>query len=120
MSNDTITAGDLRDRQLIAAAGCEMIIDRIIHGDGEMRSEQVRTRDVATVLEMVRHGIGTTLLSEISLPGPICMDCGRAASIRRRFAPSILFFGPTVRSGIWSNGSATWRRTPEAERHKKL
>lgn len=69
MRNDTITAGDLRDRQLIAAAGCEMIIDRIIHGDGEMRSEQVRTRDVATVLEMVRHGIGTTLLSEISLPG---------------------------------------------------
>jgi molybdate transport repressor ModE-like protein len=69
MRNDTITAGDLRDRQLIAAAGCEMIIDRIIHGDGETRSEQVRTRDVATVLEMVRHGIGTTLLSEISLPG---------------------------------------------------
>ncbi len=93
MRNDTITAGDLRDRQLIAAAGCEMIIDRIIHGDGEMRSEQVRTRDVATVLEMVRHGIGTTLLSEISLPGPICMDCGRAASIRRRFAPFILFSG---------------------------
>jgi len=69
MRNDTIAAEDLRDRQLIAAAGCEMIIDRIIHGDGEMRSEQVRTRDVATVLEMVRHGIGTTLLSEISLPG---------------------------------------------------
>ncbi|WP_176036778.1 LysR family transcriptional regulator [Brucella tritici] len=69
MRNDTITAGDLRDRQLIAAAGCEMIIDRIIHGEGETRSEQVRTRDVATVLEMVRHGIGTTLLSEISLPG---------------------------------------------------
>lgn len=68
MRNDTITAGDLRDRQLIAAAGCEMIIDRIIHGEGETRSEQVRTRDVATVLEMVRHGIGTTLLSEISLP----------------------------------------------------
>ncbi|KAB2659602.1 LysR family transcriptional regulator [Brucella tritici] len=69
MRNDTIAAEDLRDRQLIAAAGCEMIIDRIIHGDGETRSEQVRTRDVATVLEMVRHGIGTTLLSEISLPG---------------------------------------------------
>ncbi|MBR7651553.1 LysR family transcriptional regulator [Brucella oryzae] len=69
MRNDIITAEDLRDRQLIAAAGCEMIIDRIIHGDGETRSEQVRTRDVATVLEMVRHGIGTTLLSEISLPG---------------------------------------------------
>jgi len=69
MRSDTIAAEDLRDRQLIAAAGCEMIIDRIIHGDGETRSEQVRTRDVATVLEMVRHGIGTTLLSEISLPG---------------------------------------------------
>ena len=69
MRNDTIAARDLRNHQLIAAAGCEMIIDRIIHGDGEMRSEQVRTRDVATVLEMVRHGIGTTLLSEISLPG---------------------------------------------------
>lgn len=69
MRNDIITAEDLRDRQLIAAAGCEMIIDRIIHGDSETRSEQVRTRDVATVLEMVRHGIGTTLLSEISLPG---------------------------------------------------
>ncbi len=69
MRNDTIAAEDLRDRQLIAAAGCEMIIDRIIRGDGETRSEQVRTRDVATVLEMVRHGIGTTLLSEISLPG---------------------------------------------------
>ncbi|WP_273792354.1 LysR family transcriptional regulator [Brucella anthropi] len=69
MRNDTIAARDLRNQQLIAAAGCEMIIDRIIHGDGEMRSEQVRTRDVATVLEMVRHGIGTTLLSEISLPG---------------------------------------------------
>ncbi|PQA73209.1 LysR family transcriptional regulator [Brucella oryzae] len=69
MRNDIITAEDLRDRQLIAAAGCEMIIDRIIHSDGETRSEQVRTRDVATVLEMVRHGIGTTLLSEISLPG---------------------------------------------------
>jgi len=73
MRHDTIAAEDLRERQLIAAAGCEMIIDRIIHGesegDGETRSEQVRTRDVATVLEMVRHGIGTTLLSEISLPG---------------------------------------------------
>ena len=69
MRSDTIAAEDLRDRQLIAAAGCEMIIDRIIHGDGETRSEQVRTRDVATVLERVRHGIGTTLLSEISLPG---------------------------------------------------
>ena len=69
MRNDTVAAEELRNRQLIAAAGCEMIIDRIIHGDGETRSEQVRTRDVATVLEMVRHGIGTTLLSEISLPG---------------------------------------------------
>ncbi|MEJ5019973.1 LysR family transcriptional regulator [Ochrobactrum vermis] len=69
MRNDMIAAEDLRERQLIAAAGCEMIIDRIIHSDGETRSEQVRTRDVATVLEMVRHGIGTTLLSEISLPG---------------------------------------------------
>src|SRR5690606_15527162 len=68
MRNDTVAAEELRNRQLIAAAGCEMIIDRIIHGDGETRSEQVRTRDVATVLEMVRHGIGTTLLSEISLP----------------------------------------------------
>jgi len=71
MRSDTVAAEELRNRQLIAAAGCEMIIDRIIHGegDGETRSEQVRTRDVATVLEMVRHGIGSTLLSEISLPG---------------------------------------------------
>ncbi|MBA8818686.1 LysR family transcriptional regulator [Ochrobactrum sp. P6BS-III] len=69
MRHDRIAVETLRDRQLIAAAGCEMIIDRIIHGDGKTCSEQVRTRDVATVLEMVRHGIGTTLLSEISLPG---------------------------------------------------
>ncbi|WP_313031346.1 LysR family transcriptional regulator [Brucella sp.] len=69
MRRDLISPGDLRDRQLIAAAGCELIIDRIIHADGGARSEQVRTRDVATVLEMVRHGVGLTLLSEISLPG---------------------------------------------------
>jgi molybdate transport repressor ModE-like protein len=69
MRPDRVAVETLRDRQLIAAAGCEMIIDRIIHGDGRTCSEQVRTRDVATVLEMVRHGIGTTLLSEISLPG---------------------------------------------------
>ncbi|TMV03031.1 LysR family transcriptional regulator [Brucella haematophila] len=69
MRHDRVAVETLRDRQLIAAAGCEMIIDRIIHGDGKTCSEQVRTRDVATVLEMVRHGIGTTLLSEISLPG---------------------------------------------------
>ncbi|MFC7064424.1 LysR family transcriptional regulator [Brucella rhizosphaerae] len=69
MRRETVAPNDLRDRQLIAAAGCEVIIDRIIHADGGARSEQVRTRDVATVLEMVRHGIGMTLLSEISLPG---------------------------------------------------
>ena len=38
MRNDTVAAEELRNRQLIAAAGCEMIIDRIIHGDGETRS----------------------------------------------------------------------------------
>ncbi|HWT62019.1 MAG TPA: LysR family transcriptional regulator [Ochrobactrum sp.] len=69
MRRDVIALSDLRDRQLIAAAGCELILDRIIHADGGARSEQVRTRDVATVLEMVRNGIGMTLLSEISLPG---------------------------------------------------
>lgn len=120
MRNDIITAEDLRDRQLIAAAGCEMIIDRIIHSDGETRSEQVRTRDVATVLEMVRHGIGTTLLSEISLPGADLNGLRARRLDPPTFVPSILFFGPTVRSGIWSNGSAIWQWMPEAGRHKKL
>lgn len=69
MGRDLVAPSDLRDRQLIAAAGCELIVDHIIHADGGPRSERVRTRDVATVLEMVRHGIGITLLSEISLPG---------------------------------------------------
>lgn len=59
----------LRERQLIAAAGCAAIIDSIAgKNSADMRREQVRTRDIATVLEMVRQNIGFTVLSEISIP----------------------------------------------------
>ncbi|MEJ5081794.1 LysR family transcriptional regulator [Ochrobactrum sp. MYb379] len=69
MQQATLAPAQLRDRKLLAAAGCELIIDRVIHENSGARSEQVKTRDIATVLEMVRHGTGLTLISEISLPG---------------------------------------------------
>ena len=106
MRNDTIAARDLRNHQLIAAAGCEMIIDRIIHGDGEMRSEQVRTRDVPRCWKWCGMASAPRCYLKSACRAPTCMDCGPAASIRRRSARSILFSGPTARSGIWSKGSA--------------
>ncbi len=73
MRGPTLTVAALRDRRMLSAAGSEGIIDRLIQAGGT-RSERVRTRDIATVLEMVRQGVGLTLLSEISLPGADLRD----------------------------------------------
>lgn len=71
MRGETLAVEALRDRPMLAAAGSEGIIGRLVQSS---HSEGLRTHDIATVLEMVRQGVGLTLLSEISLPGADLRD----------------------------------------------
>ena len=69
-----IAPEDLAARRMISSCGCEAVIEQILSANGENTDEGVRTHDVPTALEMVRNGVGMTMLSEISLPGADMRD----------------------------------------------
>lgn len=70
LRRESVPLEALHEQTVIAAGGCGEVLNRLLGEGAPFRNAPVETQDIATVLEMVRQGIGITVLSEISFPHP--------------------------------------------------
>lgn len=62
------------DALVTAGLGCDPILERLFAAMGVPTPEIIRAHDIATALNMVRQGIGLTILPDTALPRPDMHD----------------------------------------------
>lgn len=68
LRNGAVTVGDLRKEVLITSnLGCDLIVDKLLSIGEDVLHRSICANDTRTALEMVRHGLGVTILPKIAV-----------------------------------------------------
>ena len=75
LRGETMSVEDLCSETLVTAGlGCDPIIERLFESVSQPAPRIVRAQDIATALNMVRQGIGLTILPDTTIPGSGMLD----------------------------------------------
>lgn len=88
LRNGAITVEDLRNEVLITSnQGCDMIVGKLLSPSEGVIRRSICANDIRTTLEMVRQGLGVTILPKIAMIAANMIDLRMANFVPRAYRP---------------------------------